>query len=126
MSVTSIHHINITAPQALIDEVKVFYETILGLSEGYRPDFGVPGYWLYKDQHPMVHLLVLDRPGGHTGHFDHIAFQCSDIKTMISTLESKQIAFSTFEMEASNQAQLFVEDPAGIKVELNFPGETLS
>lgn len=123
MGITSIHHINITAPKVVIDEVIVFYTRLLGLKEGYRPDFGVPGIWLYKEDHPLVHLLIMENEPGTNGYFDHVAFQCEDLTAMIEKLESQQIAYDTFEMKALDQTQLFLRDPAGIKVELNFQGQ---
>ena len=78
MSIGSIHHISITASQQIIDEVAKFYTDVLGLTEGFRPDFGVPGNWLYQDDHPLVHLLVLDNEPGSNGHFDYSAFLCTD------------------------------------------------
>jgi catechol 2,3-dioxygenase-like lactoylglutathione lyase family enzyme len=125
MAIASIHHISITAPQQLIDEVAQFYTAVLGLTEGYRPDFGVPGNWLYQDDHPLVHLLALDNEPGSNGHFDHIAFLCTDLTAMIEKLQSHDIEYSVFKMPELNQTQLFITDPAGIKVELNFHGEKL-
>jgi catechol 2,3-dioxygenase-like lactoylglutathione lyase family enzyme len=125
MAIASIHHISITAPQQLIDEVAQFYTVVLGLTEGYRPDFGVPGNWLYQDDHPLVHLLALDNEPGSNGHFDHIAFLCTDLTAMIEKLQSHDVEYSVFKMPELNQTQLFITDPAGIKVELNFHGEKL-
>ena len=125
MAIDSIHHMSITASQQLIDQVAMFYKDILGLTEGYRPDFGIPGNWLYKDKHPLVHLLALDTEPGSNGHFDHIAFLCTDLSAMVEKLISHDVEYSVFEMAELNQTQLFITDPAGIKVELNFPGEKL-
>jgi catechol 2,3-dioxygenase-like lactoylglutathione lyase family enzyme len=125
MAITSIHHISITACQQLVDEVAQFYTNVLGLTEGYRPDFGVAGNWLYKDDHPLVHLLVLDNESGSNGYFDHIAFLCTDLPGMIEKLQSYNVEYSVFEMPELKQTQLFITDPAGIKVELNFHGEKL-
>lgn len=120
MAIASIHHINITAPQDVIDEVIHFYVDILGLSEGYRPDFGIPGNWLYQGDHPMVHLLVSDNETGENGFFDHFAFRCTDLASMTDKLKANDIPFGVFEMDELKQTQLFLTDPAGIKVELNF------
>ena len=35
-----------------------FYEA-LGLTEGPRPDFGVPGLWLYAGGHAVLHEIVV-------------------------------------------------------------------
>jgi hypothetical protein len=69
--------------------------------------------------------LVLDNEAGSNGHFDHIAFLCTDLPGMIEKLKSHDVEYSVFEMAELNQTQLFITDPAGIKVELNFPGEKL-
>ena len=53
-----IHHVGITAPAEVLEEVVSFYDTVLGLKPGYRPEFGgIGGYWLYSGDHPMIHLL---------------------------------------------------------------------
>lgn len=42
-----LEHINIKAPQALLEEVRDFYCTVPGLREGFRPHFSGKGHWLY-------------------------------------------------------------------------------
>ncbi len=126
MAIVSLHHINITAPRTVIDEVIKFYVEILGLTVGYRPDFGITGFWLYQGDHPLVHLLVLDNSNGSNGYFDHIAFYCTDLTAMVEALTINNIHYSVLEMEELKQTQLFITDPAGIKVELNFVDEVLT
>ena len=41
--VGGLDHINITAPKVVIDAVRQFYMDVLGLKDGFRPDFGVGG-----------------------------------------------------------------------------------
>ncbi|MGO7200096.1 glyoxalase, partial [Rhizobium ruizarguesonis] len=38
-----------------------FLETVLGVSEGYRPPFASPGHWLYLDERPVIHLSLTSR-----------------------------------------------------------------
>ena len=43
-----------------------FYETVLGLTVGPRPDFPFPGLWMYNGDHAhvanaMVHIIGLDK-----------------------------------------------------------------
>jgi len=54
-------------------EAKAFFETVLGLEVGYRPAFAFPGYWLYADGRPIVHLTPgqggpVDRAGETIDH----------------------------------------------------------
>jgi len=34
-----------------------FYHDLLGLTEGYRPDLGFPGAWLYAGAQPVLHVV---------------------------------------------------------------------
>ena len=66
-------HINIRAPGELLEEVKDFYCGLFGLEDGFRPDFGQGGYWLYSEDRPVVHLSEdLLRPVGELQTVDSI------------------------------------------------------
>jgi hypothetical protein len=52
-----IDQFNISAPMSLLDSVRGFYCFALQLEDGARPDFERPGYWLYGDGKPIVHLI---------------------------------------------------------------------
>ena len=58
-----------------------FYAEVLGLVDGERPPFDVPGAWLYQGDRPIVHLVGRESgdAGGSTGPFDHLAFRASDL-----------------------------------------------
>ncbi len=121
MSVVGIHHYSITAPENVLKEVIAFYGELLGLTPGFRPDFGFPGYWLYASGHPILHLLQDDnRQQTATGYFDHIALRCEDLDQVVALLESRSINFFRADIAQTGQAQLFLRDPAGTQVELNF------
>jgi hypothetical protein len=58
--------------------------------------------------------------GAGTGAIDHIAFRAKGLKQTMAHLRRRKIEFN--ERRANGQAlyQLFMYDPNGIKVELNF------
>jgi catechol 2,3-dioxygenase-like lactoylglutathione lyase family enzyme len=124
MQVTGLNHINLTAPDALLEEVRRFYEIVLGLSVGQRPEFSRPGYWLYAGGSPIVHLSsseseVAIRDG--RGHYlDHVAFTCMHEEATAERLESMGVRFDRRTRKDSGFTQLFLTDPAGLRIELNF------
>lgn len=120
-----IDHINIKAPPALLEEVRQFYCTVLGLEEGARPRFSTRGHWLYSTAGPIVHL---SEAGGRAaaasgGYLDHVAFRASGLPEFMARLEALGLPFDRAYIPELEMTQLFFSDPAGTGLEVNFPGE---
>ena len=116
-------HINIETTD--LEGSVLFYEQVLGLRTGWRPGFDVPGAWLYVDEEPIVHLVV--RPAVHpapTGAIHHVALKASGLDSMTSRLEQHGIEFTKTVVPDLSVTQLFVDDPNGVKLELNFYADT--
>jgi catechol 2,3-dioxygenase-like lactoylglutathione lyase family enzyme len=126
MSVVGLNHINITAPWELLEQVRDFYVDVVGLNVGDRPDFARNGFWLYAGDKPIVHLIVcLDgdvRAHGEAApsFIDHIAFTCKGLSEIVERLKTLRIEYRLTEVPSRGQVQIFVRDPAGMGVELNF------
>ncbi|HEY0156261.1 MAG TPA: VOC family protein [Thermoanaerobaculia bacterium] len=121
MRVRKLDHYNITGPAAAIEACRRFYSEVLGLTVGHRPPFRSTGFWLYADGHPIVHLTIAskERPATAT---DHIAFACDDYESAVDTLRRHGVAFEADDVPLTGQRQLFLTDPAGVHLELNFRG----
>lgn len=129
MALEALEHYTVQC--ADLDGTRDFYRDVLGLEEGFRPDLGFAGHWLYCGDVPVVHLLGRDgalpenrsaEPGGDTGSFDHIAFRGRDVEAMIARLRANGIAFRENRIDEIKLHQLFVRDPNGVMVEMNFRG----
>lgn len=121
MALRGLDHVNINC--ADLERSRAFYVDTLGMTDGERPAFGVPGAWLYLGGRPVVHL-VGGVPGEaqDTGRFDHFAFEAEDFEAMRSRLQAKGVAFQENIFAAAHLKQLFFPDPDGVKIELNFRG----
>ena len=112
-----------------LERTRDFYCEVLGLEVGERPPLGFPGYWLYCTDIPTVHLIgpresdAGPRASGPTGLLDHIAFSCTGLAEMKAKLAGRGIAFQERVIPRDRQTQLFLRDPDGIAVELNYPPE---
>lgn len=132
MDTVGLSHFNITAPYALLEKVRDFYVEVLGLVVGERPNFMRKGFWLYAGQEPIVHLTDCDeadaRADGQSapGFFDHIAFSCQGLRRVIDRLVRLDIPYEVVEIPSLGQIQVFLHDPSGMGVELNFVNESLA
>jgi catechol-2,3-dioxygenase len=120
-----IDHINLRGSATLLQELRCFYCDLLGLEEGPRPDFGSRGHWLYSGDRPIVHLSVAagDSPQPGFTHLDHVAFQAAGLAEFTNRLERSGVAYRRHFIPELAMTQLFLEDPAGTGIEVNFPGE---
>lgn len=125
MPIASLDHCTIRT--ADLEAARRFYVDLLGLRAGDRPPFSFPGLWLYADDgKPVLHLVGVE-PGraqtGATGALDHVAFAASDAASLRARLAAAGIEFTQRVVPLLGVLQLFVYDPHGIRVELNFPSE---
>ena len=126
MPLHALNHFTITPSD--LEATKDFYSDVLGLDVGYRPPLNFPGYWLYSAGTATVHLIgfrkgenAAHRKNIKTGRLDHIAFACTGLKQMKAKLKKQNIDYEERVLPRDRQTQLFLRDPDGIAVELNFP-----
>ena len=124
MPVAGLDHCNLRAPRELLQALRRFYIDVIGLEEGWRPPFHSRGHWLYAQGRDLVHLTEAAADGirvpGVNGTFDHIAFACTDPDAMEARLRRHGIDYTVEVVPATAQRQVFLRDPAGNGIELNF------
>lgn len=115
-----------------------FYTQVMGFDEGDRPAFKFPGVWLYKDGKALVHVIGVDPHGDNAalrdylgdasteagtggGAIDHLAFVATELDAMRAKFRSHDIAFRERTVPSMHLHQVFLEDPNGVTIELNFP-----
>ena len=119
-----------------------FYCDVLGLVVGPRPPFPFPGLWLYAGDttiygNAVVHIIGLDRndPAGlkqylgdrpeaslqGTGAVDHLAFFTTGLAETMARLQARGVPFRERTVPVLDLHQVFLDDPNGVVIELNFP-----
>ena len=130
-------HYNLRTPK--IQETIDFYTSVLGLLVGPRPSTR-PGAWLYdRADVPVVHVSGIDTSNPQamkeledhlgakdlstlegSGAIDHVAFDGPDFAGALAHLQHLGVAYTERDVPQLSLKQLFVTDPNGVTVELNF------
>ncbi len=145
MPISKLAHFSVRTTS--LEASRRFYTEVLGFKEGYRPAFKFPGLWLYRGgdeaDFGVVHLIGIDRddPSGLVDYLgdkdesalfgsaavDHLAFLATDLQDMRQRLQRAGLACRERTVPDLGLHQVFVEDPSGVTIELNFPAtEALS
>jgi catechol 2,3-dioxygenase-like lactoylglutathione lyase family enzyme len=122
MSVGVLDHFNIRT-RKLAETVR-FYEDVLGLEKGPRPNFAFPGAWMYSEGKPVVHLVDIsptaEAQKPDSGCVHHVAFVSRGFDAMRQRLASKGMQFDARQVPGGELWQIFVNDPNGVMIELNY------
>jgi catechol 2,3-dioxygenase-like lactoylglutathione lyase family enzyme len=122
VSVGVLDHFNLRTRK--LAETVHFYEDILGLENGARPNFDFPGAWMYSEGKAVVHLVDIaptDEPQKpDSGVVHHVAFVSRGFKAMKQRLQKLGVEFDTREVPGGALWQIFITDPNGVVVELNY------
>jgi len=140
---TRLDHCNIRTFD--LDATIKFYTDVVDLRDGDFPGTRSMGAWLYdSSDRPVLHVIALDPKepevalgrvrdrlgelagsleldtlkGG--GSIDHIAFECGDFDEMAAKLTARGLTYKTNDVPSIKLRQIFVNDPNGVTLELNF------
>ena len=104
MSISGLNHFTIRCVPEDLPLIREFYTRYLHLTAGERPTMPRPGFWLYSDGAPVVHLYasIDERVEGPTGALDHISFSARDLEKTRSFLREDGIAFDEFPLPGTS------------------------
>jgi catechol 2,3-dioxygenase-like lactoylglutathione lyase family enzyme len=121
--ILSINHIQLVAEKDLVLKLRDFYCNVVGLTEGFRPAFERFGFWLYIGDKDVLHIVTPkegDSRSPQKSSFDHVAFKTAHYQEFLKKLKSLDISFEEKPIPGMTSHQIFLRDPAGNRVELNF------
>ena len=147
MTIRKLDHVNILSLQ--YEQTLAFYRDVLDMTVGPTPVNDVSrGAWIYDDGGlPIVHVQRVDpadpakkfadvrrRLGEHMGPagveelkgggtVEHVALQCEGYDQLLARLQERGLEPRTNAVPGMRLRQIFIPDPNGVVLELNFPGD---
>lgn len=132
MTILALDHVTVRTSK--LEESRDFYVDVVGLSVGSRPSFKFPGYWLYVNEHPVLHLFDEDDEGNlakymgsretsGVGAVDHVALRCNGIDEFRARFAAQSVEVLERTVPELGQHQIFLKDPNGVTVELIFAAD---
>ena len=133
MPLTHLEHYLIQT--ADMEATRDFYTRVLGFHVGPSPDFKFPVFWLYLGDKDVIHVTqgganISENRKKYLGQqsaavsgsgvIDHMAFRCTGLSDMMEHLTRQSVSFTRRMVNDQGLFQLFLMDPNGVKVELNF------
>lgn len=125
MKIKKLDHVNIRTTR--LDILIEWYQDVLGLRLGDRPDFPFPGAWMYAGDAAVVHLVSIDGSpavGSETNlKMEHVAFTASGASSFEAKLKERQEHYQCVHVEALNTNAFNVWDPDGNHIHVDFPAD---
>lgn len=124
MPLIDLHHVAIKARD--LDATVHFYTRLLGMKRVRRPNFPFPGAWLRMGR-TMFHFYGGAAAKGPDGRHprggaavDHIALAAKGFDAMRRRIAKAGVEWREVVVPGGEIWQLFLWDPNGVKIELNF------
>lgn len=114
-------HINLRTGQ--LDAMVRWYEAVLDMRIGPRPDFGFPGAWLYAGDQALVHLVGSDPPPSDPGKdlkLEHSAFRATGFAEFMNKLKMLSERYRVVRVEDFGIVQVNIWDPDGNHLHIDF------
>ena len=131
MAVEALDHVNVVT--ADLDRAEGFYRDLLMLETRPAPPplTHETARWMFDlSGRAVLHLNSLDLPRmfdrdmapGPTGALHHVAFRCTGFDDTVARIKRMALDHRRNDVAAIGLRQIFVADPDGVLLELNFFG----
>ena len=121
--VTALDHVNIRTGD--VPGSASYYANLLGLEprDAPSPLTREQACWLFDQQgHAIIHLFKGTQTPGLTGAIHHVAMRCKGKTALLERLRERGEKFDVHEA-GGGLTLVFLRDPHGVLLELNFTGE---
>ena len=122
MEIERLDHVNIVTNR--LPELVAWYEDILGLKSGPRPDFPFPGAWMYAGEHALVHLVGREGQPSIGSEvklkLEHFAFSAKGMISFEKKLIEHNLPFRKTDVPGAGVIQVHLADPDGNHIHIDF------
>ena len=123
MPLETFDHVNIRTSN--LDALVAWYDNVLGLKKGFRPNFPFPGAWLYLGETAIIHLVGTEAPPspytpGEEPRLEHFAFRASDFEAFRATLTEHGVDYQAVEVDDIDTVAVNIRDPDGNHIHVDF------
>ena len=124
VTIKQLDHVNIRTSR--LDLMIRWYDEMLGMKTGPRPDFDFPGAWLYAGDHAAIHLVgVGAEPGSDPADLklEHFALSATGIAELLHRAEAAGERVKIRKVPGFPLVQVNLWDPDGNHIHIDFSAE---
>lgn len=119
MQISKLDHVNVRTRN--LKEMVDWYDRILGLKTGARPDFKFPGAWVYVGDQAAIHLVGTDKDhAAIEPRIEHFAFSATGLPQLVEKLTANNIPHSIDEVPGMPLVQVNLADHDGNHIHIDF------
>ena len=122
MQIGKLDHVNVRTHQ--LEKMIDWYTRILGMQQGYRPEFPFPGAWMYAGDTPSVHLVSVDDDSSIGSEaklkLEHFAFTATGAAEFEVKLKQLAEPYRLGGLASESLIQYNVWDPDGNHIHIDF------
>lgn len=122
MQIGQLDHVNVRTNK--LEEMIDWYTRVLGLKQGYRPDFPFPGAWMYTGETPALHLVGVEEDNSIGSEsklkLEHFAFKATGAAKFEEKLNKLKEPFRRSELASEALIQYNLWDPDDNHIHIDF------
>ena len=119
MKILRLDHVNIKTNR--LKEMVAFYEDVLGMKSGQRPNFPSHGAWIYVGAIPVIHLVEIDHEcASLEPKIEHFALQASGLEDLLETLGERKVKYTLDPVPGLPIIQVNLADVDGNHIHIDF------
>ena len=120
MPLTTFDHVNVRT--ADVDRLVAFYEDVLGLTVGKRPDFDFPGAWMYLGDQAFIHIVGTTPAPVAAGNttLEHFAFRAEGLAEFEAKLKARNVDYTIDKVPGFPVVQVNFFDPDCNHIHVDF------